>query len=74
MARLYESPTIERVGGDDWTQPVSAILVLFVYVLAVAAKVASVLNITVGVNVGALFNTFAMWNWAWFWSKKKKRK
>jgi len=31
MARLYESPTIESVGGDDWNQPTSARSVLYLF-------------------------------------------
>jgi len=68
MARLYESPTIERVGGDDLVQPQTLILAIY------AVKIVVAINVAVAANVAAGVNMFAGYNWAWFWSKRKEKK
>lgn len=73
MARLYESPTIERVGGDDLVQPMVLAVAFYVAVVLFFAKYAAGANVAAVANVAAAVNMFAGYNWAWFWNKKKKK-
>lgn len=59
MAKVYKSPTVERVGGGPIAKTES--LVAVVYVAAAAVVTATVVNIVTGVNV------FVLWNTTYFW-------
>lgn len=58
MAKAYQSPTVERVGGGPIAKTESLVAVVY------AAVAAAVVNVAVGVNVAVIYDT------AWFWGPK----